>query len=132
MKVKGHLKVHRDDLVEVISGEEKGKRGKIMSVHPESSAVVVEGVNYRWKHLRRSQQNPQGGRVERESPIHVSNVMLVSEETDTPQRVRAVAFQIETASGAKKTLRYRVGARDGKPIAARDIERAEKHEATKE
>ena len=71
------LHVKRDDLVEVISGEDKGKRGKIMRTLRSEGKVVVQGINRRWKHLRRSQENPQGGRIERESPIHASKVRRV-------------------------------------------------------
>lgn len=63
-----------DDVV-VISGKEKGKRGKIVSVLTKKGRVIVEGVNIQKKHLRKSQQNPNGSIVEREGSIHVSNVM---------------------------------------------------------
>ena len=77
-----HLeKVHvkKDDLVEVISGEDKGKRGKVLRAIPGEGKVVVQGVNRKWKHLRRSQQNPQGGRIEREFPIPACKVRKVEE-----------------------------------------------------
>ena len=67
----------------------------MLSVNPDEGTVLVEGANMRWKHLRRTQQNPQGGRVEREAPLHISNVMLVSAESGTPQRVQIVTFQTE-------------------------------------
>lgn len=68
-----HVK-NGDDVV-VITGKEKGKRGKIISVLTKKSRVIVEGVNIQKKHLRKSQQNPNGSIVEREGSIHVSNVM---------------------------------------------------------
>ncbi len=71
------LHVKKDDLVEVISGAEKGKRGKILRAIPSDGMVVVEGINRKWKHLRRTQQNPQGGRIEREFPIHACKVRKV-------------------------------------------------------
>lgn len=72
-----HLKVKTNDLVEVISGDDKGKRGKILRSIPSQGKVVVEGVNRKWKHLRRSQENPQGGRIEREYPIFACKVRKV-------------------------------------------------------
>ncbi len=71
------LHVKKDDEVEIISGTEKGKRGKVMRAIPSAGQVVVQGVNRRWKHLRRTQQNPQGGRVERECPIPACKVKKV-------------------------------------------------------
>ena len=67
--------VKSGDEVVVIAGKEKGKRGKIVSVLTKKSRVFVEGVNIQKKHLRKSQQNPNGSIVEREGSIHVSNVM---------------------------------------------------------
>ena len=68
------LHVKRDDIVEVISGADKGKRGKVLQTLPGAGMVVVEGINKKWKHLRRSQENPQGGRLQREGPIPVCKV----------------------------------------------------------
>ncbi len=76
-KHKLKLMVKRDDIVEVISGVDKGKRGKILRTIPEEYCVVVQGVNRKWKHLRRSQDNPQGGRIEHEFPIPQSKVRKV-------------------------------------------------------
>jgi large subunit ribosomal protein L24 len=73
------MHVKKGDEVEVLAGNDRGKRGKIMEVLPRENRVVVEGVNVRTKHLRRTQQNPQGGRVEREFPIHASNVRRLTE-----------------------------------------------------
>jgi len=123
-------KLRKGDLVKVITGEHTGKQGRVLEVLREEDRVIVESVNVRWKHLRRTQQNPQGGRVEKESPIHQSNVMVVSEETGKAQRVKIVSFQAEDA-GRGRRLRYRVGAKDGKPGSARDKELADKHAAVK-
>jgi len=71
------LHVRRDDIVEVISGAHKGARGKVLRAIPSDGMVVVEGINRKWKHLRRSQENPQGGRIEREYPIHACKVRKV-------------------------------------------------------
>ena len=63
--------------MEVITGEDRGVRGKVLKVLPDEGKVVVEGVNRVYKHMRRSQKNPQGGRLSKEMPIDVSNVLLV-------------------------------------------------------
>jgi len=82
------MHVKRGDQVVVIAGNERGKRGRILRVLPKENRVVVEGVNIRVKHLRKTQANPQGGRIEREFPIHVSNVLLWSERAGKGVRVR--------------------------------------------
>ena len=71
------LHVKKDDIVEILNGVDKGRRGKILRAIPADGMVVVEGVNTKWKHLRRTQENPQGGRVEREFPIHACKVRKV-------------------------------------------------------
>jgi large subunit ribosomal protein L24 len=70
--------VKKGDEVVVISGADKGKRGKIIAVHPAKQRVIVEGVHMIKKHVRKNQQQPQGAIVEREGTLHLSNVMLAS------------------------------------------------------
>lgn len=70
--------VKRGDEIVVIAGSEKGKRGKILQVHTKVDRVTVEGLKMIKKHVKRSQQSPQGAIVEREGTIHVSNVMLAA------------------------------------------------------
>jgi large subunit ribosomal protein L24 len=81
------MRIRVDDIVEVIRGDDRGKRGKILSVDRKVGKVVVEGVNLVHKHVRPSQRNPQGGRLRKEMPIDASNVALVDPETDRPTRV---------------------------------------------
>lgn len=76
-----------DDEVEVIAGADKGHRGKILKVDRKKNKVVVEGAGRVWKHVRRSQKNPQGGRLNKEMPINASNVMLIDPSTGKPTRV---------------------------------------------
>lgn len=71
-KIKLH--VRKNDSVVVISGNDRGKSGKILKVFPQKSRVIVEGVNIRKRHMRPTQSRPQGAIIEREFPIHVSNV----------------------------------------------------------
>jgi len=71
------LKIKKDDLVEVISGDHKGERGKVISVDPSANRALVEGVNIVKRHTKPSAKHPNGGRVEKEAPIHISNLKLV-------------------------------------------------------
>lgn len=70
-----HIRV--DDMVEVISGDDRGTRAKVLKVDRSAGKLVVEGVNRVYKHMRRSQKNPQGGRLSKEMPVQLSNVKLV-------------------------------------------------------
>jgi large subunit ribosomal protein L24 len=74
------MSIRKNDTVEVISGDDRGKRGRVLHVMPENGRILVEGVNYIWRHVRPSQQNPQGGRVQKESPVAISNVRLLCPE----------------------------------------------------
>ena len=106
------LRIKRGDVVVVISGEDKGKTGKVIRVEPpvdtgkkrHAGRVYVEGVNLQFKHMKRTQQNPKGGRVRREGPLHLSKVMLWSEQEKKGQR-----FRVEIRDGK----RVRIGAKDG-------------------
>lgn len=81
-------RVRKGDVVAVVSGDDRGKRGRVLRVFRAEGRVIVEGVNLVYKHLRRSQKNPQGGRIRREAPIHASNVMPIDTETNRPTRIR--------------------------------------------
>lgn len=71
------MKIAKNDIVQVISGTHKGRKGKVLKAFPESNRVVVEGINLQKRHKKpRSQQDP-GGIIEKEGPIHVSNVKLI-------------------------------------------------------
>ena len=80
--------VRKGDLVIVTSGAYKGKKGKIARILREDDRVVVEGVNLIKRHMRPTPKMQTGGIVEKEAPIHVSNVMLVDGKSDKPTRVR--------------------------------------------
>ncbi|MGC6442334.1 MAG: 50S ribosomal protein L24 [Rubripirellula sp.] len=81
------MKFRIDDEVQVIAGADKGRRGKILKIDRDKNKVVVEGIARVWKHVRRSQKNPQGGRLNKEMPINASNVMLVDPTTGQPTRI---------------------------------------------
>ena len=82
------MKIAKNDIVEVIAGNDRGKRGKVLKVLPRSKRIVVEGVNFIHRHTRPRRQGDQGGIIEKEAPIDVSNVMLVCSKCNTGVRVR--------------------------------------------
>lgn len=81
------MHVKKGDKVMVISGKDKGKQGVILEAYPKKERVLVEGVNMVKKHSKPSQVNPQGGIIEQEAPIHVSNVMPIDPKSGEPTRV---------------------------------------------
>jgi large subunit ribosomal protein L24 len=81
------LHVKKEDTVIVITGKDKGKKGRVIVAYPRENRVLVEGVNMVKKHTKPSPKNPQGGIIEQEAPIHVSNVMLVDPKSGLPTRV---------------------------------------------
>lgn len=80
-------RIRKGDVVAVMSGEDKGKRGRVLRVLTESNRVVVEGINLVHKHQRKSQQNPQGGRIRLEASVHACTLMPIDPSTDKPTRV---------------------------------------------
>lgn len=76
-----------DDQVVVIAGASKGHKGKVLKVDRENGKVVIEGAAKVWKHVKRSQKNPQGGRLNKEMPIDVSNVMLLDPQSGKGTRI---------------------------------------------
>ncbi|MGD9487834.1 MAG: 50S ribosomal protein L24 [Calditrichaceae bacterium] len=81
------MRVVKNDTIKVVSGKYKGKISKVLKVFPDKDRVIVEGVNIIKKHTRPSQKNTQGGIVEKEAPIHISNVVLVCGKCNKPTRV---------------------------------------------
>jgi large subunit ribosomal protein L24 len=71
------MHVKKGDMVQVISGNDKGKTGEVVQAMPKNGRVVVQGINMRWRHKKPTQQNPKGERVEVESSIHHSNVKAI-------------------------------------------------------
>lgn len=81
-------RIRKDDIVVVISGDHKGARGKVLRVLVDKQRVLVEGVNMVTRHVRRTRQNAQGGRIQKEAPLHLSKVMPIDPKTDKGTRVR--------------------------------------------
>lgn len=125
MLVKKYLHVHKDDEVVLLSGDEKGKKGRILRTNPEKGHVFVEGVNYIWKHLRRSQQNPQGGRIQKEAAIDAAKVAVVCQGCGEATRVKQVERSEKRGDKTVK-FRYRACKKCGAPVSAKDKQFAEK------
>ena len=94
------LHVKKGDTVLVLSGNDKGKRGKVMSVDPKAQRAIVEGVRIISKHTRPNAEHPQGGIIKQEAPIHISNLMVVGKDGQ-PSRI---GRKIDESTG--KLVRY--------------------------
>ena len=86
------LKIKAGDTVQVIAGDHKGEKGKVLKVDREKNRAIVEGVNLVSKHTKPSAQNPQGGIIKKEAPIHISNLSLLDPKSGEPTRV---AYQVQ-------------------------------------
>jgi large subunit ribosomal protein L24 len=102
------MKIKVGDTVKVIAGDERGETGKVIRVLIKKDKLVVEGVNKVFKHVRRSQKNPQGGRLSMEMPVHVSNVALV----DAAGNASRIGMRA-TADGGKERYLKKSGAAAG-------------------
>jgi large subunit ribosomal protein L24 len=103
------MRIKANDTVMVISGEDRGTRGKVLRVNRTTNKLVVEGVNRVYKHVRRSQKNPQGGRLSIEMPIAVSNVMMICGACGAATRLGARHL----ADGSKERYCKKCGAGNG-------------------
>jgi large subunit ribosomal protein L24 len=83
------MHVKKGDLVQVISGNDRGKTGEIMLAMPKAGRVVVQGINLRWRHKKPTQQNPKGERVQVESAIHHSNVKPIEAPSSQKKAAKA-------------------------------------------
>lgn len=93
----GKIKIKRDDKVLVIAGEHKGSAGKVIKVMRDQNKAIIEGVNMIKKHAKPSAQNPQGGIVEKEAPIHISNLSL----TTADGQATRVGYRFEDGNKAR-------------------------------
>jgi large subunit ribosomal protein L24 len=98
-----HIK--KGDQVIVIAGADKGKTGEVLRVDTKRDRVLVQGVNNVYRHMRPSRQHPQGGRIQKEMPIHISNVLPVDPETSQPTRVGYVVNE----DGSKERIARKSG-----------------------
>jgi len=117
------MHIRAGDTVKIITGDDKGVTGKVLTIDREAGKLVVEGVNRVYKHVRRSQRNPQGGRLSKEMPVQISNVLLVCPSCNQPARTGSRV----AADGTKE----RVCRKCGKGIGALGPARPRKAAASK-
>jgi len=98
------MKIRKNDMVMIISGNDRGKSGKVLKVFPKKYRVIVEGINLRKKHTKPNQKNPQGGILEKEASIHASNVMILDPKSNEPTRIGSRVI-LDEKTGKKKIAR---------------------------
>ncbi len=111
-KIKGNrLFVRKGDMVIVLSGNDAGKKGKVLKTFPERNRVVIEGVGFMKRHTKPSTKVPQGGIIEKERTIHASNVMVIDPKTGQPTRIGYQTLNIEG-----RPVRIRVSKKSGETL----------------
>lgn len=102
------FRLRKNDTVQVISGEFKGKTGKIVKVFPEKVRALVEGINIVKRHTKPNRKTQQGGIVQKEAPLHLSNLMLVCPKTGKPTRIGVSILEggkrVRFSKKAKETI----------------------------
>jgi large subunit ribosomal protein L24 len=84
---KNKLHIKKGDNVRILTGVDRGREGRVLVVYPEKKTAIVEGMRLVKKHMKPNQDNPDGGILEQEAPIHVSNLMLIDPSTKNPTRI---------------------------------------------
>ena len=87
------LRIRKGDKVKILSGKDRGKMGKVLHVYPNKERALVEGINMAKKHVRKSQQNPNGAVVQKELPIHISNLSLLDPVTSKSTRIKTLVAE---------------------------------------
>lgn len=98
------MKIKKGDTIQVMAGKDRGKQGEVLRVFPALDRVLVKGVNLIKRHVRPSREGAKGERVEKEAPLHVSNVMLLCPHTNKPTRI---GYKVE--GGEKIRMSKRAG-----------------------
>lgn len=98
------MKIRKNDNVMVISGNDKGRSGKVLKVFPKTSRIIIEGINLRKRHTKPNSKSPQGGILEKEAPINSSNVMILDPKSNKPTRIGAKII-LDEKTGKKKIAR---------------------------
>lgn len=109
-------KIKKDDEVLVISGKEKGKKGKVLAIDKRKDRVFIEGVNKRRRYVRPTQENPQGGAIEIEFAIHLSNVMFYDPKADNKAKPKKKIKAVRLGFLKKDGKTIRVTRPEGKEI----------------
>jgi large subunit ribosomal protein L24 len=102
--------IRKGDVVRVVTGDDKGATGRVLRVLRDKNKLVVEGVNRVYRHLKPSRRNPQGGRLSKEMPVDVSNVMLIDPSSNKPTRIGLRTL----ADGSKERYAKKSGASLGR------------------
>ncbi len=104
------MHVRRNDIIQVMAGDDAGKTGKILNVMTKQNRVIVEGINYIQKHVKRSEKNPQGGRVQKEAPISASNVLVICRNKSCEKNGKGVRIGRKfLENGEKVRVCYKCG-----------------------
>ncbi len=106
------MHIRKNDLIIVISGNERGKTGKVLKTFPRTNRIIVEGISFIKRHTKATQTNPQGGIVEKEAPINASNVMIVCPKCNEGVRTRS----IEVTSNDSRVRHVRACAKCGEMV----------------
>ena len=96
------MKIKKGDKVQLMAGKDRGKQGEVLVVFPVLEKVIVKGANMMKRHIRAKKDGQKGERIEKEAPIHISNVMLVCPHTNKPTRV---GYQMEGGEKVRMSVR---------------------------
>lgn len=104
------IRIKKGDYVQIVSGQDAGKKGKVLRILHKQNRVIIEGIQYIIRHTRKTEKNSQGGRVQKESPIHISNVMLYCPHTQKPTRTtyrfEEVKEKVKDAEGVETNVEH--------------------------
>ncbi len=104
------MHVRKNDLIQVVAGDDAGKTGKVLSVMTKDKRVIVEGINYIQKHVKRTDKNPQGGRVQKEAPIAISNALVICQNKHCEKSGKGVRTRSKILeNGDKVRVCYKCG-----------------------
>ncbi len=109
------MHIVKNDIVEILAGDDRGKTGRVLSVMPKKGRVLVEGINYIWRHVRPSPKNPQGGRIQKEAPIATSKVLVLCQNKNCKKYGKGV--RVRSKSGQEGGVKIRLCASCGSAIA---------------
>ncbi len=96
------MHVRKNDIVEIMSGDDASKTGKVLQIIPKNQRIIVEGINYILKHIKPSQKNPQGGRVQKEAPIAVSKVLVICPNKNCTRHNKGVRTRTKLLDNGNK------------------------------
>ncbi|MGR3220476.1 MAG: 50S ribosomal protein L24 [Candidatus Anammoxibacter sp.] len=96
------MSIRKGDLIQIISGDEAGKTGKVKVVYPKKRKVLVGGINFVYKHLKPNQENPKGGRIQKEAPVDISNMLTVCQNKSCAKFDKGVRTRIKFVDNENK------------------------------